>query len=78
MIVKLKVIQEILVDVEKKDPVTGAWYILETKRGVVWCDASSIATGVVVEIRSLVAEDVTWLRKKMIIIILMWPSWMLF
>ena len=60
----LKVIQEILVDVEKKDPVTGAWHIPETKIGVVWCDASSIATGVVVEIGGLVAEDATWLRKK--------------
>ena len=60
----LKVIQEILVDVEKKDPVTGAWHIPETKRGVVWCDASSIVTGVVMEIGGLVAEDVTWLRKK--------------
>ena len=60
----LKVIQEILVDVEKKDPVTRAWHISETKRGVVWYDASSIATGVVVEIGGLVAEDGTWLRKK--------------
>ena len=60
----LKVIQEILVDVEKKDPVTGAWHIPETKRGVMWCDASIIATGVVVEIGGLVAEDATWLRKK--------------
>ena len=41
---------------------------------MVWCDASSIVTGVVVEIGSLVVEDVTWLRKKMIIIILTWPS----
>ena len=70
----LKVIQEILVDVEKKDPITGAWPMLETKIGVVWCDASSIATGVVVKIGGLVAEDVTWLRKKMIIIILTWLS----
>ena len=56
-------IQEILVDVEKKDPVTGAWHILETKRGVVWFDPSSIATGVVVEVGGLVAEAATWLRK---------------
>ena len=33
----LKVIQKILVDVENKDPVTGAWPIPETKIGVVWC-----------------------------------------
>ena len=66
--------QEILVDVEKKDPVTRAWHIPETKIGVMWCDASSIVTGVVVEIGGLVAEDATWLRKKIIIIIIMWPS----
>ena len=59
----LEVIQEILVDEEKKDSVTRAWHIAETKIGVVWCDASSIAKGVVVEIGGLVAEDVTWLRK---------------
>ena len=70
----LKVIQEILVDVEKKDSVIGAWHIPETKIGVVWCDASSMETGMVVEIGGLVAEDATLLRKKMIIIILTWPS----
>ena len=70
----LEVIQEILVDVEKKDPVTGAWHIPETKIRVVWCDANSIVTGVVMEIGGLVAEDATWLRKKMIMIILTWPS----
>ena len=32
--------------------------------GVVWCDASSIATGVLLEIGGVVAEDVAWLRKK--------------
>ena len=48
---------------------------LKKKIGEVWCDASSIVTGVVVEIGSLVAEDATWLRgKKMIIIILTWLS----
>ena len=60
----LKVMQEILVDVEKKDPVTRAWPTPETKIRVVWCDASSIATGVVMEISALVVEYVTWLKKK--------------
>ena len=55
----LKVIQGILFDVEKKDPVTGAWHIPETKIGVVWCDASSIMTGVVVGIGGLVVEHAT-------------------
>ena len=29
-----------------------------------WCDASSIATGVLLEIGGVVAEDAAWLRKK--------------
>ncbi|XP_076045835.1 uncharacterized protein LOC143028080 [Oratosquilla oratoria] len=33
-------------------------------RGVVWCDASSIATGAVLEIGGVVVEDGTWQRKK--------------
>ena len=32
--------------------------------GVVWCDASIIATGVLLEIGGVVAEDAAWLRKK--------------
>ncbi|XP_076036030.1 uncharacterized protein LOC143021987 [Oratosquilla oratoria] len=32
--------------------------------GVVWCDASSIATGVVLEIGGVVVEDGAWQRKK--------------
>ena len=33
------------------------------KRGV-WCDASSTATGVLLEIGGVVTEDAAWLRKK--------------
>ena len=29
-----------------------------------WCDATSIATGVVLEVNGVVAEDAAWLRKK--------------
>ena len=32
--------------------------------GVVWCDASNIATGVLLEIGGVVAEGAAWLRKK--------------
>ena len=60
----VSVIQEILAEVKRNDPVTGTWHIPKTKTGVVWCDASSIAIGTVVEINGLVAEDAAWLRKK--------------
>ena len=33
------------------------------KTGMVWCDASSIGTGIVVEIGGLIAEDSARLRK---------------
>ena len=32
-----------------------------TEKGVVRCDASSIATGVLLEIQGLVVEDAAWL-----------------
>ena len=32
--------------------------------GIIWCDASDIATGVLLEIDSQVVEDAAWLRKK--------------
>lgn len=59
----MKVMQEVLAEVKKEDPVNGAWHIPEVSTGVVWCDASNVATGVVVEIGGVVAEDATWLRK---------------
>ncbi|XP_076049685.1 uncharacterized protein LOC143030423 [Oratosquilla oratoria] len=42
-------------------PIAG-W--LRMSRGVVWCDASSIATGAVLKIGGVVVEDGAWHRKK--------------
>ena len=61
---KTTVMKEVLEEVEKDDPVRGRWEIPKTKKGVVWCDASSIATGVVLRVGGVVAEDAVWLRKK--------------
>ena len=36
----------------------------KTDKGKVWCDASDVALGVVVEIGDTVAEDAAWMRKK--------------
>mgnify|MGYP003544614820 CR=1 FL=1 len=49
---------------ESEDPVTGRWEVPDCKQGRVWCDASSIATGISVEIGGAVVEDVSWLRKE--------------
>ena len=56
--------EELLKEAERQDPVRGTWNVPRTLDGVVWCDASSIATGVVLEIGGVVAEDAAWLRKK--------------
>ena len=43
---------------------TGTLYILETRIGVVWCDANSITIGSIEDIIGSVSEDAAWLQKK--------------
>lgn len=57
------IIMEILCRVRKEDPVVGQWVVANTTEGTVWCDASSLAVGVVLEIGGVVVEDAAWLRK---------------
>ena len=55
---------EVISSVGREDPVRGQWLVPKGSAGMVWCDASSIATGVLLEIGGDVAEDAAWLRKK--------------
>ena len=48
---------------EEKDPVSGAWTVPVEGEGVIWCDASSLAVGVAVEIGGQIVEDGCWRRK---------------
>ena len=57
-------VREVVDRVRKEDPVQGVWKVPQTDEGRVWCDASSIGMGVVVEIGGNVIEDAAWLRKK--------------
>ena len=57
-------VREVIDRVQKEDPVQGVWKVPQTEGGRVWCDASSIGMGVVVEIGGSVIEDAAWLRKK--------------
>ena len=50
--------------VKLQDPVKGAWYVSKSKECVVWCDASNLAHGVLLEIGGAVLEDGSWLQKK--------------
>ncbi|XP_067934796.1 uncharacterized protein [Watersipora subatra] len=45
------------------DPVKGSWSVEQTNEGNVWCDASSIAIGVCIEIGGQIVEDASWLRQ---------------
>lgn len=49
-----------------EDPVKGRWTVPRkcTRSGVVWCDSSNIAMGVLLEIEGKGIEDAAWLRKK--------------
>ena len=58
------VVREVLREVEHHDPVKGQWNVSQTNSRTVWCDASSLALGVIVEIGKVTVEDAAWLRKK--------------
>lgn len=62
----MRKIREVMERVKMEDPVKGRWTVprRRTGRGVVWCDSSSIAMGVLLEIEDLGVEDAAWLRKK--------------
>ena len=51
--------------VRNDDPVNGVWYVPRSKKiGKVWCDASKIAIGCVLEIAGNIVEDGCWLRRE--------------
>ena len=56
-------IKEMVEEVRKNDPVKGEWKVPRSETGTVWCDASDLALGVVMEINGVEVEDAAWLRK---------------
>ena len=56
-------LKDLLARVRAEDPVRGKWSVRATTACRVWCDASSLALGVVVEMQGAVIEDAAWLRK---------------
>jgi len=56
-------LRETLRRVGNEDPVCGIWNVSGTTAGRVWCDASSLAVGVCLEVDGHVVEDASWLRK---------------
>ncbi|XP_054267042.1 uncharacterized protein LOC128989196 [Macrosteles quadrilineatus] len=50
--------------IDERDPATGKWAVSPGEEGKVWCDASSLAIGVCLEIEGEIVEDASWLRKQ--------------
>ncbi|XP_004209839.1 uncharacterized protein LOC101240545 [Hydra vulgaris] len=48
----------------KEDAVHGSWNVKNTSEATVWCDASSLAVGIVLEVAGEIVEDCSWLRKQ--------------
>lgn len=59
-----ELLSKVLEEVEKNDPVKGAWFVGKSGNGKIWCDASDLALGSVLEIDGQIVEDACWLRKK--------------
>ena len=53
---------ELIQDLKLADLVGGKWLGM-SRRGTVWCDASSLATACALEVDGGVVEDGVWLRK---------------
>ena len=57
-------LSEVRERLRKEDPVKGVWTVPNEESGTVWCDASNLAVGTLLEIGGVVVEDRAWLRKK--------------
>lgn len=57
-------VEDLLVRVQREDPVKGTWSVENQESGKVWCDASSIGIGVSLEMEGRTVEDAAWLRKE--------------
>ena len=55
--------RELLMRVRAEDPVRGIWHVPIISTGRVWCDASSFALGVALEIHGSIVEDAARIRK---------------
>ncbi len=56
-------VREMVEEVRTDDPVRGERQVPQTESGTVWCDASSLAIGVALEMSGVEVEDAAWLQK---------------
>ena len=55
--------KDVLTHVSSEDPVKGKLYVPKSGKGTVWCDASNIGLGALLEVDGYAIEDTAWLRK---------------
>nr|XP_047143321.1 uncharacterized protein LOC105844469 [Hydra vulgaris] len=60
----IEMMQEVVDKAVKYDPAKGVWNVKPNASLTVWCDASSLAKGVVITQGDRKIEDATWLRPK--------------
>ena len=56
--------REVIEEVRASDPVRGVWKAPRSTVGTVWCDASDLAMGVILEVGGTEVEDASWMRRK--------------
>ncbi|XP_047143005.1 uncharacterized protein LOC124817216 [Hydra vulgaris] len=59
-----RVLQEVYDEIAKCNPAYGDWAV-HGDEGNVWVDASSLASGAVIQVGKTTVEDATWLQKEM-------------
>ncbi|XP_065195812.1 uncharacterized protein LOC135827211 [Sycon ciliatum] len=55
---------EVIHRLQTDDPAQGVWSVPEDAQWSLWCDASDIAHGAVIQADSMIVEDGCWLRQK--------------
>lgn len=55
---------ELMRRLDDENPVKGVWAVPNSRIGRVWCDESSLAVGVCLEINRHIVEDGCWLRRE--------------
>ena len=67
--VAINMVHEVIAKVKDENLVKGHWHVIKTKKDIVWCDASSIAIGTVLEVDGKVVEDSHGWERRMISVI---------
>ena len=60
----MDLVHDLLKRVGEENPVKGVWAVPISRVGRIWCDASTLAIGVCLEVNGHIVEDGCWLRQE--------------